>query len=102
AAEGERMEWTTIYKNFAETAKEEGLPKIAVVFQQIAEVEEQHELRYRKLLENVRAGKVFQRDEPVKWRCRNCGYVHEGPSAPKVCPACLHPQAYYELFVENY
>jgi len=102
AADGERLEWTTLYKNFGETAKEEGFPKIAVVFQEIAEVEEQHEARYRKLLDNVRQGKVFQRDEPVKWRCRNCGYVHEGPTAPKVCPACLHAQAYYELFVENY
>ena len=102
AADGERLEWTTLYKNFGETAKEEGFPKIAVVFQQISEVEKQHEARYRKLLDNVRQGKVCQRDEPVKWRCRNCGYVHEGPTAPKVCPACLHAQAYYELFVENY
>ena len=102
AADGERLEWTTLYKNFAQTAKDEGLPKIAVVFQEISEVEEQHEVRYRKLLANVREGKVFQRDEPVKWRCRNCGYVHEGTTAPKTCPACLHAQAYYELFVENY
>ncbi len=102
AADGERLEWTTLYKDFAQIAKDEGLPKIAVVFQEIAEVEEQHEARYRKLLANVLEGKVFQRDEPVKWRCRNCGYVHEGPTAPKTCPACLHAQAYYELFVENY
>lgn len=102
AADGERLEWTTLYKNFAQTAKDEGLPKIAVVFTEISEVEAGHEARYRKLLANVLEGKVFKRDEPVKWRCRNCGYIHEGPTAPKMCPACLHPQAYYELFVENY
>ncbi len=102
AADGERLEWTTLYKNFGQVAKDEGFPRIAVVFQEISEVEEQHEIRYRKLLANVREGKVFEREQPVKWRCRNCGYVHEGTSAPKVCPACLHPQAYYELFVENY
>ena len=102
AAAGERMEWTTIYKNFSQTARDEGLPKVAAVFTEIGEVEEQHEKRYRKLLENVRSGNVFQRDEVVLWRCRNCGYVHEGKSAPQVCPACLHAQAYYELFVENY
>lgn len=102
AADGERLEWTTLYKNFGQVAKDEGFPRIAVVFQEISEVEEQHEIRYRKLVANVREGKVFEREQPVKWRCRNCGYVHEGTSAPKVCPACLHPQAYYELFVENY
>ncbi|NLT73032.1 MAG: rubrerythrin family protein [Chloroflexi bacterium] len=102
AADGERQEWTTLYKDFAETAREEGLPKIAVVFQEISEVEEQHEIRYRKLLANLVGGRVFERDVVVKWRCRNCGYVHEGKTAPKTCPACLHAQAYYELFVENY
>jgi rubrerythrin len=102
AADGEQFEWTTLYKNFAQIAKDEGLPKIAVVFTEISDVEKEHEARYRKLLANVLEGKVFKRDEPVKWRCRNCGYVHEGPAAPKVCPACLHVQAYYELFVENY
>jgi len=102
AADGERMEWTTIYKGFAETARQEGLTKVATVFTEIAEVEEQHEKRYRKLLANVRQGKVFERDTVVKWRCRNCGYVHEGKAAPKVCPACLHAQAYYELLAENY
>ena len=102
AAAGERLEWTTIYKNFAETARKEGLKQVAAAFKEIAEVEEQHEKRYRKLLENVRAGKVFQKDVVVKWRCRNCGYVHEGKSAPKVCPACRHPQAFYELLAENY
>jgi rubrerythrin len=102
AADGEQFEWTTLYKNFAQIAKDEGLPKIAVVFTEISDVEKEHEARYRKLLANVLDGKVFKRDEPVRWRCRNCGYVHEGPSAPKTCPACLHPQAYYELFVETY
>jgi rubrerythrin len=102
AADGERLEWTTLYQDFAKVAREEGLPKIAAVFTEIAEVEEQHEKRYRTLLRNVVDGKVFERDEAVSWRCRNCGYVHEGKSAPKVCPACLHAQAYYELLAENY
>ncbi len=102
AAAGERMEWTTLYKNFAEVAEQEGFRQIAALFKEISEVEEGHEKRYLKLLENVREGKVFQRDEEVYWRCRNCGYIHKGKSAPKTCPACLKPQAYYELFVENY
>lgn len=102
AARGERMEWTTIYKDFAGIAKQEGFPHIAAVFTEIAEVEEQHERRYLKLLANVRSGKVFERDEEVEWRCRNCGYVHKGKSAPKICPACRHPQAYYEVLAENY
>jgi rubrerythrin len=78
------------------------LPRIAAIFQEISEVEEEHEKRYLKLLANVREGKVFEKDEVVRWRCRNCGYVHEGKSAPKACPACLHPQSYYELLAENY
>ncbi len=102
AADGERMEWTTLYQDFSKTAREEGLPKVAAVFTEIAEVEEQHEKRYRKLLQNVVDGKVFERDEVVSWRCRNCGYVHDGKAAPKVCPACLHAQAHYELLGENY
>jgi rubrerythrin len=102
AAAGEHLEWTILYKNFAETARREGLKEVAATFTEIADVEEGHEARYRKLLENVRAGKVFAKDVVVKWRCRNCGYIHEGKSAPKVCPACKHPQAYYELLAENY
>jgi len=102
AADGERMEWTSLYVDAAKIAKEEGFPKIAVIFTEIAEVEEEHEKRYRKLLASVKAGKVFDRDEEVEWRCRNCGYVHTGKSAPKVCPACLHEQKYYELMPENY
>jgi rubrerythrin len=102
AADGERLEWTTLYQDFAKVARDEGLLRVAAVFTEIAEVEEQHEKRYRKLLQNVLDGKVFERDEVVSWRCRNCGYVHEGKSAPKVCPACLHAQAYYELLGDNY
>jgi rubrerythrin len=102
AANGERMEWTTLYKNFGKIAKEEGLDEVAAAFKQIAEVEEGHETRYRKLLENVKGGKVFAKDTSTKWRCRNCGYIHTGKAAPKVCPACKHPQAYYELLAENY
>ena len=102
AADGERLEWTTLYKNSAETARQEDLKEVAIVFTEIGEVEEQHEKRYRKLLQNVREGKVFERDVVVRWRCRNCGYVHEGKSAPQVCPACQHAQAYYELLAENY
>lgn len=102
SAEGERMEWTTLYQGFAKTAREEGLPKIAAIYTEIAEVEEQHEKRYVKLLKNVKSGKVFERNEKVAWRCRNCGYVHKGKSAPKSCPACLHAQAYYEIQAENY
>lgn len=102
AAAGERLEWTTLYQNFAEVARKEGFNQVAAIFKEIAEVEEGHEARYNKLLENVRAGKVFEKDQPVKWRCRNCGYIHEGKSAPKVCPACTYPQAYYEVMAENY
>jgi rubrerythrin len=102
AAEGEKMEWGTLYPDFAETAKKEGFPKVAFSFKEIGEVEEYHERRYRKLLDNVKKGRVFKRDKTVKWKCRNCGYVHEGPEAPKMCPACQHAQGYYELWVENY
>jgi rubrerythrin len=102
AAAGERLEWTTLYKDFAQTARDEGLRNVEVVFREIAEVEEEHEKRYLALLENVRNGRVFQRDEVVRWRCRNCGYVHEGKEAPKICPACRHAQAYYEIMAENY
>jgi len=102
AAEGEKMEWGTIYPNFAEVAKEEGFFEIAKSFEEIAKVEEQHEKRYRKLLDNVKEGKVFKKDGVVKWKCRNCGYVSEGESAPHVCPACKHLQAHYEIFVEAY
>ena len=102
AAEGEKEEWGTLYPDFAAVAEQEGFEDVAKSFKEIAEVEEQHEMRYRKLLDNVKNGKVFTRDTPVKWHCRNCGYVHEGTSAPDKCPACSHPQAYYELFAEAY
>lgn len=102
AAEGEHAEWGKIYPEFAKIAREEGFRAVAESFKQIGEVEERHEKRYRKLLDNIKKGKVFKRDKVVMWKCRNCGYVHVGKSAPKVCPACKHPQAFYELFVENY
>ena len=102
AADGEKMEWSDIYANFEKTARAEGFPEVAASFKEIADVEESHEKRYRKLAANVEAGRVFQRPAAVKWHCRNCGYVHEGPEAPAVCPACKHPRAYYELLAENY
>ena len=102
AAAGEHHEWTTLYQNFAQVAKDEGLMNVYATFKEISEVEEGHEARYNKLLDNVKNGKVFKKDESVKWRCRNCGYIHEGKAAPKTCPACKHPQAFYELAAENY
>src|SRR3989338_1930212 len=102
AAEGEKAEWGKIYPDFEETAKKEGFELIEKSFKEIAEVEEQHEKRYRKLLDNVNSGKVFKKDKIVKWKCRNCGYVHEGKEAPKVCPACLHAQGFFEVLEENY
>jgi len=102
AAEGENMEWTTLYQDFAGTAKNEGFTEIARSFEQIAKVEKFHESRYRKLIENITAGEVFKKKASAKWHCINCGYVHEGPEAPKNCPACLHPQSYYEVLAENF
>lgn len=102
AAQGELTEWSTLYSNFAEVAKQEGFPEVARSFEQIAKVEKFHEARYRKLIENIEKGEVFKRAEVKKWHCTNCGYVHEGTEAPKVCPACLHPQSYYEILAENY
>jgi len=102
AANGENEEWTKLYKEAEETARKEGFEEIAVQFKEIAEVEEEHEKRYRKLLNNIKDNSVFKKPSAVKWKCRNCGYVHEGKEAPDKCPACLHPQAYYELLCENY
>lgn len=102
AADGEKEEWTVLYSNFAKIARDEGFEEIANTFKEIAEVEEEHEKRYRALLRNVREGKVFKKDYSVKWHCRNCGYVHEGKEAPQKCPACNHPQSYYEVLAENY
>ena len=102
AAEGEKMEWGTLYPDFAKTAIEEGFPMVAHSFREIGGVEAYHEKRYRKLLENVKKKQVFKKDKVVKWKCRNCGYVHEGTESPDLCPACQHPKSYYELWVENY
>jgi len=102
AAAGERKEWGMLYPDASKVAEEEGFKEIARVFREIAEVEQYHERRYLKLLDNIKQGKVFKKDKPVKWKCRNCGYVHEGTQAPEICPACAHPQAYYELWCENY
>ena len=102
AAEGELLEWGTLYPGFAKVAREEGFLDVAESFTEIAEVEEEHEKRYRKLLENVKNGTVFKRDEEVEWHCLNCGYIHHGKEAPEVCPACEHPQSYYELHIPNY
>lgn len=102
AASGENEEWTELYPAFAKVAEEEGFPEVAAAFKMIATVEKRHEARYNKLAENVQNGKVFKKGEKVLWKCDNCGYIHEGPNAPEKCPACLHPQAYFEVFVENY
>jgi rubrerythrin len=102
AAEGEHMEWGTLYPAFEKVARKEGLERVADSLKEIAEIEERHEKRYRKLLANVEKGEVFKKEKTTEWKCRNCGYVHEGPEAPKVCPACKHPQSYYELLAENY
>ncbi|WP_333859532.1 rubrerythrin [Clostridium sp.] len=102
AAEGENEEWSQLYPAFADVADEEGFRAIAVVFRKIAEVEKHHEERYLELLKNVENGTVFKKDEVVRWKCANCGYIHEGSSAPEVCPACAHPQAYFEILTEKY
>lgn len=102
AAEGEAMEWGKLYPDAAAIADEEGFPEVAKSFREIAKVESYHERRYRKLLENVDGHRVFKRDGKVFWHCRNCGYVHEGTVAPRECPACKHPQSYYELWSEPY
>lgn len=102
AADGENEEWTDLYLSFAKTAEEEGFPEIATAFTNIAKVEEKHELRFKKLLENIENDKIFKRDIKTLWKCGNCGYIHEGNESPETCPACVHPQSYFELFVENY
>ena len=102
SAMGENEEWTKLYPEFAEIAKEEGFSKIASVFKIIAKVEAEHEKRYLKLLMNLEDGKVFKKDGKVRWECRHCGYIHEGEKPPKNCPACDHPQAYFEVAAENY
>jgi len=102
AAAGENEEWTDLYPSFADVAEEEGFPAVAALFRNIAKVEYEHEQRYLKLAANVEQGKVFRKDEPVRWKCMKCGYIHEGPEAPKACPACAHPQSHFELMVEAY
>ncbi|HQK99439.1 MAG TPA: rubrerythrin family protein [Smithellaceae bacterium] len=102
AAAGENMEWTTLYSDFAKIAKDEGFPEVARSFEQIAKVEMFHENRYRKLAANIETGEVFKKKATTKWHCINCGYVYEGPEAPKECPACRHPQSYYEVLAENF
>jgi rubrerythrin len=102
AAAGEKEEWGTLYPDFAATAEEEGFAEIAESFTEIGEVEEYHERRYNILADRVANGEVFKRDEPIKWKCRNCGYVHDGTEAPELCPACQHVRAYYEPWAENY
>jgi rubrerythrin len=102
AAEGEHYEWTDMYPTMAKEAEAEGFSEIATMFREIADVEKEHEARYQALLKNIKEGRVFKRGGPVRWHCRNCGYVHEGPEAPRACPACKHPQAFFELFAENY
>jgi rubrerythrin len=102
AAAGEHEEWSEMYPAFAKVAREENLPGIAKVFEAISVAEKQHEKRFLALLTNVENGTVFKKDKPAAWRCRNCGYTHAGTEAPGACPACAHPQAHFELLVENY
>jgi rubrerythrin len=102
AADGENLEWTTLYQNFADIAKKEGFPDAYGTFSQIAKVEKFHETRYLDLLKAVKEGKMFKKDAPMKWHCRNCGYVFEGKEVPEKCPVCKHPRAHFEVLAENY
>jgi len=102
AADGENYEHTTMYPEFADVAEKEGFSQIAEVFRNIAVAEKAHEERYRTLIENIKEDQVFKRDTVVKWKCRNCGYIHEGTGAPEECPACAHAKAYFELWAKNY
>ena len=102
AAEGENYEWTDMYDSFAKEAEEEGFKEIANKFRLVAAIEKEHEERYLKLLNNIASERVFDKEDTTVWVCRNCGYVHVGKTAPKVCPACNHPQAYFEMRSTNY
>ena len=102
AADGENYEWTDMYAEFAKVAKEEGFDRIAFLFEAVGKIEKEHEERYRKLLDNVQNGKVFEAGEVKIWKCRNCGHIVVGTSAPAVCPVCSHPQSYFEIKAENY
>ena len=102
AASGENEEWTKMYKDFAEVAEKEGFGEIAAQFRGVAEIEKSHEERYRKLLKNVDGNKVFEKDGEVAWVCRNCGHIHFGKTAPKICPICSHPQSYFDVIINSY
>ncbi|MBT3704537.1 rubrerythrin family protein [Candidatus Peregrinibacteria bacterium] len=102
SAEGENEEWTELYPEFAKIAEEEGFQEIADTFTKIAEVEKAHEERYKKLYKNLEKGNVFTSNDTITWKCRNCGYLHQGTSAPEICPACLHPQAHFQIKENNY
>ena len=102
AAEGENYEWTDMYDRMAKEAKEEGFDKIAFLFEQVGKIEKEHEARYLKLLENVKDGIVFSRDDERIWKCRNCGHIVIGKYAPEVCPVCNHPKSFFEIKAENY
>ncbi|MDD1665895.1 MAG: rubrerythrin family protein, partial [Methanomicrobiales archaeon] len=102
AAEGEKFEWGTLYPGFGQVAEKEGFPDVANTFRQVAKVEAYHERRYMKLLASLEQGKVFRKDAPIKWKYRNCGYVHESSEAPLKCPVCAHARSYFEVWCENY
>ena len=102
AADGENYEWTDMYAKFAKEAKEEGFDKIAYLFEAVGKIEKEHEERYRKLLENLENGSIFEKDGEVYWICQNCGHIHKGKTPPNVCPVCAHPQSYFEVRAENY
>ena len=102
AADGENYEWTDMYAGFAKTAKEEGFDQIAALFEQVAQIEKEHEARYRKLLNNIEKELVFSRDGEMIWQCSNCGHIVDGKKAPETCPVCSHPQAYFQIKAENY
>lgn len=102
AINGENYEWTDMYKEFAVVAREEGFNEIADFFENVAKVEKEHEERFAALLKNIEEGKVFKKDEPVVWRCRNCGHIHKGDTAPEECPTCVHPQSFFEVAAYNY
>ena len=102
AAEGEKLEWGKLYPDFADVAEREGFRDVCTTFRMVAKVESYHERRYNKLLESLTQGKVFSKDQPIKWKCRNCGFVFEGKTVPDKCPVCGHPEAYFEVWVENY
>ncbi len=102
AANGENYEWTDMYAEFAKVAKEEGFEQIAKLFEGVAKIEKEHEERYKALLENIKTGKVFKKEDKIAWHCRNCGHIHYGEVAPNMCPVCTHPQAFFEEKSENY